>query len=122
MSTEIPSEKLLGAMKTVENDVQLPGRIRAHSVVGNLVALSKGEIFTLSQEFDPDLPIAVIQRDANALKNKMRSSMTSSVRHAKDQSGKQFSMESALITYPSGRVFIQVAVTCIDDQPEDDEV
>lgn len=114
-------EHLTAAMMTREEDVELPSRVRPHSVAGNLIALKPGEVFTLSQELGGDITLAKAQADANALKSKIRSSLNSSIRNAMRHHGQKFSMESALITYPSGRMFIQVLVTCLEAGVEDDD-
>jgi hypothetical protein len=90
-------------------------------VVGNLIALKVGEVFTLSQELPVERALKQVQDEANAMKAKIRASLNSSIRNAMKHHGQQFSMESALISYPSGRMFIQVVVTCVSVD-EDDEV
>lgn len=118
MSNDVTAEQLTGAMRTMENDVALPKRIRQHSVVGNLIALSPGDVFTLSLEVAEQDSLAKLQSEADRLKSKMRSSMTSSIRNAKQHCSSVFSMESALVMYPSGRVFVQIVVTCKEEKRE----
>lgn len=129
MTTTITAHELTGAMMTMESDVELPSRVRVHSAVGNLIALEDGGIYTLSMELPGTKTLAELQEEANGLKSKIRNSMNASIRNAKTHTGHNYSMESALVTYPSGRAFIQVIVTCnaseaYDDanEPEDDEV
>lgn len=119
--TGVAPAALTAAMMTTEQDVELPSRVRAHSVVGNLIALKVGEVFTLSQELPVERALKQVQDEANAMKAKIRASLNSSIRNAMKHHGQQFSMESALISYPSGRMFIQVVVTCVSVD-EDDEV
>ncbi|AFB84075.1 hypothetical protein F418_p58 [Hafnia phage Enc34] len=114
-------DNLTAAMMTCESDVELPSRVRPHSVAGNLIALKPGEVYTLSLEMAGDVTLAQAQADANGLKSKIRSSLNSSIRNAMRHHGQKFSMESALITYPSGRMFIQVVVTCLEAGVDDDD-
>lgn len=111
MSSQVSHQQIKSAMMTMENDVELPSRVRLHSAVGNLIALSVGESFTLSMELPADKTLGELQEEANALKSKMRNSMNASIRNAKQHTGNAYSMESALVTYPSGRAFIQIVVT-----------
>lgn len=111
---------LTAAMMTPEDGVELPSRVRAHSVVGNLIALKQGEVYTLSQELPTDRSLQQVQDEANGLKSKIRASLNSSIRNAMKHHGQQFSMESALISYPSGRMFIQVVVTCTSVDGDDE--
>ncbi|EFQ9565953.1 hypothetical protein H0J84_004210 [Salmonella enterica] len=123
MSKELSPAELTGAMMTTEPDVELPSRVRVYSVVGNLIALEVGGVYTLSQELPLDRTLSQVQDEANALKAKMRASLNSSIRNAMKHHGQRFSMESALVTYPSGRMFIQAVVTSTDtDVSDDDEV
>lgn len=121
MSRNATPPNLKSAMMTIENDVELPSRVRAHSAVGNLIALDHGEVFTLSMEIPKNTTLGSLQEDANALKSKIRNSMNASIRNAKQHTGNTYSMESALVTYPSGRTFIQIVVTCTLNEPGDYE-
>lgn len=119
-NTPLSPEKLTAAMMTTEDGVELPTKVRVHSVVGNLIALAPNDVFTLSQEIPGDTTGSQLQRDANALKSKIRASINSSIRHAMKHHGQRFSMESAVIIYPSGRIFIQCVVTCVAPGQEGD--
>lgn len=124
MSTQVSHQQIKSAMMTMENDVELPSRVRVHSATGNLIALAEGESYTLSMELPADKTLGELQEEANALKSKMRNSMNASIRNARQHCGSTFSMESALVTYPSGRAFIQIVVTRIHDEiePHEDSV
>ncbi|QND44236.1 hypothetical protein [Providencia phage vB_PreS-PatoteraRojo] len=119
MNNPVNHQQIKSAMMTMENDVELPSRVRMHSAVGNLIALSVGESFTLSMELPAEKTLGELQQEANALKSKMRNSMNASIRNAKQHCGNTYSMESALITYPSGRAFIQIVVTRTVEDDED---
>ena len=120
MSTQVSHQQIKSAMMTMENDVELPSRVRVHSATGNLIALAEGESYTLSMELPADKTLGELQEEANALKSKMRNSMNASIRNAKQHCGSTFSMESALVTYPSGRAFIQIVVTRMPDEDDID--
>lgn len=122
MTTQVSHQHIQSAMMTLENDVELPSRVRAHSAVGNLIALAVNESFTLSMELPAEKTLGELQLEANALKSKMRNSMNASIRNAKQHTGHAYSMESALITYPSGRAFIQIVVTRIKEDDTQNDV
>lgn len=110
---EAVNPQLLSAMMTRESEVELPGRVRLHSVTGNLIGLPVGESFIKAMEIPAGTTLTELQANANGWKEKLRQSVNSSIRHAKAYDNRQFTMETALVTYTSGRVFIQVAVTRI---------
>lgn len=128
MSKDISPEELAGAMRTIESDVDLPSRIRTSSIVGNLIGLEVGKTFTLSQELPSTYTIAELMEHSNTLKYKIRNGFNTSMRNAMKHTGKTYSMESAIVTYPSGRVFVQIVATCTGDaenpapESDDDEV
>ena len=125
MTDPIILDDLTPAMMTMETDVELPSGIRANSITGNLIALKPGELYVYAQELSNDKTLAELQTEVAALRYKMRNGVSSSLRNAKRACNSQFSLETALVMYPSGRAFIQVAIKRIDDcagTPEDDEV
>ena len=125
MTDPIILDDLTPAMMTMETDVELPSGIRANSITGNLIALKPGELYVYAQELSNDKTLAELQTEAAALRYKMRNGVSSSLRNAKRACKSQFNLETALVMYPSGRAFIQVAIKRIDDgagAPEDDEV
>lgn len=118
-------DDLTPAMMTMETDVELPSGIRANSIVGNLIGLKKGDLYVYAQELPNDKTLVELQAEASALRYKMRNGVTSSIRNAKRVCKSQFALETALVMYPSGRAFVQVSITCTDenaDSVDDDEV
>lgn len=125
MNDAIILDDLTPAMMTMETDVELPSGIRANSITGNLIGLKPGEVYVYAQELDSSKALVDLQTEATALRYKMRNGVSSSLRNAKRACNSQFSLETALVMYPSGRAFIQVAIKRIDDgagTQEDDEV
>lgn len=104
---------LTAAMMSMESDVELPGRIRASSVTGNLIGLDLNATFIKSVEVPQESTLQEITDKANAYKQGLRQSVNNSIRHARKFDNREFTMESAMTMFPSGRVFIQVAVTRI---------
>lgn len=102
---------MTAAMMSLDTDVELPGRVRAASVTGNLLGLTLGETFVKAMEVPQDSTLAEVAAATNSYKDQLRQSVNSSIRHARKYEGRLFSMESAMVMYPSGRIFIQVAVT-----------
>lgn len=66
MSKELSPAELTGAMMTTEPDVELPSRVRVYSVVGNLIALEVGGVYTLSQELPLDRTLSQVQEIGRA--------------------------------------------------------
>lgn len=117
-------DDLTPAMMTMESDVDLPTGIRPSSILGNLLALKPGEIYTYGQEMPSDMSLAQLQAAAPGLRFKIRNAVASSIRNAKKMHDHGFSLETAMVQYPSGCVFVQVVVRCVAGTPvvDDDEV
>lgn len=126
MSDPTILDELTPAMMTMETDVELPSGVRASSIVGNLIALKPGELYVYAQEIPSDRTLASIQEEAAALRYRMRNSVASSIRNAKRLTSSTFSLETAMVQMPTGRVLIQVVIQCVGegsaDLRDDDEV
>lgn len=119
MSEKIDPNKLSAAMMTTEDGVDLPSGVRVSSLTGNLIALGQGDVFTLSIEISADHSLQDVADSVNGLKQQMRSKMVAPIRRASQHHGQRFRMESNVVMYPSGRVFGQVIVTCVDAGSDD---
>lgn len=119
-------DQLTPAMMTLESDVELPSGLRPSSILSNLIALKKDEVYTHSLELPADKTLAALQEEAADLRYRIRNSVASSIRNAKRVCASMFNLETALVVYPSGRAFVQVAIKCISEdgspQADDDEV
>lgn len=119
-------DELTPAMMTMETDVELPSGVRPNSIMGNLIALKPGEVYIYAQELPADKPVGELQREAADLRYRMRNAVVSTIRNAKRVSPLHFSLETAMVMYPTGRTFIQVAIKASEPDasagPDDNEV
>lgn len=107
----VDPKALTVAMMTPDQDVSLPGRSHAGSVVSNLTALAVGDCFTRSRALADDVTMGDIQDNFTAWKEELRQSINQSIRHAKKFDDRTFTTESTVTTTPSGRTYLQVIVT-----------
>ena len=93
--------------------VVVPSRTRPASIIGNLISLDIGEVFTKSELVCDVSKLDALDGDINltAMKERLRNGVKSSTIHAKKQVNGDFAMETHHFVSPLGRLYIQVLVT-----------
>lgn len=101
------------AMSIPDDDISMPGRVRATSVTGNLMRLSVGDTYTLSRPLANDNMLADLELSISEMKEQIRSGTKSSIRNAKAQTGHTYRTEIFHVMAPSARVYIITIITRI---------
>ncbi|QPB11491.1 hypothetical protein JT321_gp64 [Providencia phage Kokobel1] len=93
--------------------VVVPSRTRPSSIIGNLISLDVGEVFTKSEMVCDVAKLDALDGDINltSLKERLRNNVKSSTIHAKKQINGEFAMETHHFVSPLGRLYIQVLIT-----------
>lgn len=102
------------ALANPEQDVAVPSTRRPASMISQIAALKVGECVTRTMEVQGDVTLADIQQNLATWKRGMASSVSSSVKHAKERIGHgkaQFSVETTHTLTSSGRLYVVAIVT-----------
>lgn len=105
---------LEGALDNPEKDVAIPSTRRPGSMISQITAMKVGECVTRTMEIEGDVTLADIQQNLALWKRGLASSVSSSVKHAKERLGHgkaQFSVETTHTLTSTGRLYIMAIVT-----------
>lgn len=112
----IELERELSAASSIPDSLTIvPSRSRASSMIGNLISLDIGEVFTKSELICDVAELDALSDEINltARKEKLRAGVKASLKHAKNQTNGEYTSETHHLITPLGRLYIQVLVTRI---------
>lgn len=110
----LTAKDITAAMMSAESDVELPGKSRPASVTSCLLALKPGENYTKSFRVPSDTPLVDMETNLNKWREKLRESVSQSIRQARKKDTHKYSTESVHTMTPSGGIYLQVIVTRIE--------
>lgn len=111
--------QLQAALENPESDVAIPGTRRLTSMISQIAGMKVGECVTRTMEIQGDVTLVDVQQNLSAWKRGMASSLSSSVKHAKERIGHgkaQFSVETTHNLTSTGRLYIMAIVTRTDNE------
>lgn len=111
--------QIQAAMANPESDVAIPSTRRPASMINQIANMKVGDSVTRTIEIQGDVTLTDIQQNLAQWKRGLASSVSSSVKHAKERIGNgkaQFTIETTHTMTAAGRLYVLAIVTRTDNE------